>query len=455
MEHKLVSGNLLKTLLAFTLPYLLSSFLQTFYGMADLYVIGQFNGADCLTAVSIGSQFMHFVTVMIIGIAMGVTIQLGHALGGKKYEKVSEVISNAFVLFSGLAVVMMAVLLLCVGGIIRVMSTPVESVAQMGDYLRVCFVGIPFIIAYNVISAIFRGAGDSKSPMYFIAIACVLNIALDYLFVGGFGMEARGAALATVLAQAVSSVVGFVYLKKKDFGFKLELRPRLSLEISGGIVKTGTPIALQDGLIQVSFLVITIFANGRGLVDAGAVGIVEKLICFFFLVPSAFLGSLSALISINAGAGAYDRVQKLLRSATTICCVYALVVIVLCQIAPAWLVSRFIKDPQIVAAGVAYLRAYSVDTLFAGIHFCFSGYFCGLGYTQISFVHNIISVIAVRIPGAYLACRYFPQTLLPMGCAAPLGSLLSVLICLGFYVYVKKHHAFTNRLNPLRAAEEL
>lgn len=434
----LICGKLPGTLIAFTMPYLLSCFLQTFYGMADLFVVGQYTGAECLTAVSIGSQFMHLVTVVIIGLAMGVTIQLGHAVGCKNYSKVSEVISNALVVFVPLALVLMVGLFVGVDGIIKVMSTPTEAVAQMKQYLLVCFAGIPFIIAYNVVSAIFRGAGDSKSPMYFIAIACGLNVVLDYVFVGGLGMQAAGAAVATMIAQAVSSAVGFFYLCKKDFGFRLELKFTFRSEAVKSIIKTGTPVAMQDGLIQVSFLIITIFANGRGLIDAGAVGVVEKLISFFFLVPSAFMGSLSALISINAGAGEKERVRSILKYAIAICVGYSTAIIVICQLVPAQFLALFTDDTQMIRSGVDYLRAYSVDTLFASIHFCFSGYFCGLGYTSISFIHNIISVIAVRIPGAYLACKLFADTLLPMGCAAPLGSLLSVFICLGFYIYLQK-----------------
>lgn len=438
MENDLTTGKVAKTVLAFTLPYLLSSFLQTFYGMADLIIVGQYNGADCLTAVSIGSQCMHMATVIIIGIAIGITIQLGHAIGAKKYERVSEIISNSIVLFIILAAVLMIGLLFSVDGIIKIMATPVEAVSQMRIYLQVSFIGIPFIIAYNVISAVFRGIGDSKSPMHIIGIACILNLLLDVLFVGGLGMQAMGAAIATVLAQAVSFLIGIILLVKNNFGFNISIKLSYSSDAVKSILITGIPVALQDGLIQVSFLVITVFANGRGLIDAGAVGVVEKLICFFFLVPSAFLGSLSALISINAGAKKYDRIHAILKYAITICIFYSICIIVVCQIAPEFFISRFTKDASIISAGVSYLRAYCFDTLFASIHFCFSGYFCGLGYTYISFVHNIISVIVVRIPGSYLACRMYKNTLFPMGCAAPLGSLLSVFICLGFFIYLRE-----------------
>lgn len=442
MNSNLISDKVSKVLLAFTLPYLLSSFLQTFYGMADLFIVGQFNGADCLSAVSIGSQFMHFVTVIIIGLAMGTTIHLGHSIGAKEQEKVSKIISNTILFVLVLSIVTVIVLLFNTNNIITVMSTPTEAISQMKDYLFYCSLGIPFIVAYNVISSIFRGAGDSKSPMIFIAISCILNVILDFVFVGGFAMQAKGAAIATIISQAVSSVVGFYFLQKKDFGLPLQIKLSWDQSTISSMMKSGIPLALQDGLIQISFLVITIFANSRGLIDASAVGIVEKLISFFFLVPSAFLGSLSALVSINVGAKAYGRANEILKLALTICCVYSILIIIVCQINPEFFLQLFTKDADLIQSGVSYLKAYSFDTLFASMHFCFSGYFCGLGYSSISFIHNMTSVILVRIPGSYLACQMFKDTLFPMGCAAPLGSLLSVLICIGFMVYLRKKHSY-------------
>lgn len=440
MDNKLLNNKILPVLLTFTLPYLLSSFLQTFYGMADLFIVGQFNGADCLSAVSIGSQFMHFVTVIIIGLAMGTTIHLGHSIGAKEKEKVSRILSNTFLLFTILAILLMVLLSMNLNFIIKIMSTPLEAIEQMKHYLRYCFLGIPFIITYNVISSIFRGAGDSKSPMIFIAIACILNVFLDYIFVGPLHLQASGAAIATIISQAVSSMIGLHALMKKDFGIPIKLQFKFNQETITSILQAGFPLAMQDGLIQISFLVITIFANGRGLIDASAVGIVEKMISFFFLVPSAFLGSLSALVSIHVGAKSYTRANQILRYSLLICCVYSFIVIIVCQWIPYQLLGLFTTDIHIIQSGVSYLRAYSVDTLFASMHFCFSGYFCGLGYSSISFIHNMISVITIRIPGSYLACKLFTNTLLPMGLAAPCGSLLSTFICIGFLFYLKKKH---------------
>lgn len=436
-QNNLTNGNILKTLIFFSLPYLLSCFLQTFYGMADLYIIGQFNTAASTTAVSIGSQVMHMITVIIMGLAMGCVIKIGHAVGADDKESISKTIGNTISFFAIIALVLTIILLCCVHGIIGIMNTPDESVNETYIYLTICFAGIPFIIAYNIISSILRGLGDSRTPMYFVAVACVINIILDYLLIGALGIGAAGAALGTVISQAVSSVLALIVIMRKKLVTLKKSHIVPDKAILSGILRSGTPIALQDGFIQISFLIITIIANGRGLIAAAAVGIVEKIIGFLFLVPSAMLSSVSAITAQNIGAGAPKRAQKTLKYALFITVVFGIIVSVYCQFMPHTLVRLFTKDEAVIIAGCQYLRSYSLDCMLAGIHFCFSGYFCGYGKSSISFIHNFASIVLVRIPGAYFASKLFADTLFPMGIAAPMGSLLSALICIAFYMHHK------------------
>lgn len=286
--------------------------------MADLFIIGQFDGVASTTAVSIGSQVMHMLTVMLIGLAMGTTVSIARAVGGRNHKQVSENVGNTVMLFFGLSIVLTVVLLLLVRPIVGVMSTPAEAVDGTVAYLTICFLGIPFITAYNIISSIFRGMGDSKSPMYFIAIACVANIALDYLFIGALDFGPAGAALGTTLAQTISVAVSlFMILRRKSISLsKGDFHPRRP--VVGQILQIGVPVALQDGLIQIAFIVITIIANRRGLNDAAAVGIVEKIIGFVFLVPSSMLSTVSALGAQNIGAGKPERAVQTLRYAICI-----------------------------------------------------------------------------------------------------------------------------------------
>ena len=325
MQKDLTTGSVFKNVLYFSLPYLLSYFLQTLYGMAYLYITGRFCGVDSITAVAngsqvmhmlpviivglamgstviIGSQIMHMITVMLVGLAMGVTVGIGRAVGAHDDRGAGAVIGNAVMLFLAVSVAMAAVLTALVQPILSIMSTPAEAVPGAAAYLTICFIGIPCITAYNIIASIFRGLGDSRSPMYFIAVACAANIGLDYLFMGALHMGPAGAALGTTLAQGISVIVSLGVILRRKSGIRLhksDLRPQKN--VIGRILRIGVPVALQDGLIQISFLLITVIANRRGLTDAAAVGIVEKIISFIFLVPSSMLSTVSALGAQNVG----------------------------------------------------------------------------------------------------------------------------------------------------------
>ena len=430
MERNLTTGSVAKNLILFSLPYLLSYFLQTLYGMADLFIIGQYEGVASTTAVSVGSQVMHMLTVMIVGLAMGTTVSIGQAVGAGDKRKTSHFIGNTVTLFMAVSVTLTIVLLLLVDPIVSVMSTPAQAVEGTAAYLTVCFIGIPFITAYNIISSVFRGMGDSKTPMYFIAIACVVNIALDYLFMGAMHFGPTGAALGTTLSQAISVIVAFAFIRKKRSITieRSDLKP--SRASMGKLLSIGVPVAMQDGLIQIAFIIITVIANRRGLNDAAAVGIVEKIMSFLFLVPSSMLSAVSALGAQNIGANKPERAIKTLRYAIIITVSFGLVVAVSTQFVADQIVALFTDDAKAICLGGQYFRGYIWDCMFAGIHFSFSGYFCAIGKSGLSFLHNILAVTLVRVPGAYLTSKLFPATLFPMGLATAGGSLLSVAVCL-------------------------
>ena len=448
MEKNLTTGSVLKTIIYFALPYLLSYFLQTLYGMADLYITGQFNGVDYITAVSNGSQVMHMLTVIIVGLAMGTTVIIGKAIGGNKLDNAGRAIGNTITLFMGIAIVMTIVFLIAAKPIVLLIGVPQEAVAGTVRYLIICFIGIPFITAYNIISSIFRGLGDSKSPMYFIGISCVTNITLDYVFIGLCDLGPSGAALGTVLSQTFSVIAAFISIRKRKTGIKLVKEDFIpDRKVLGEILKVGIPVAVQDGCIQVAFIIITVIANHRGLDDAAAVGIVEKMISAIFIIPSSMLATVSALSAQNIGAGKYDRAAKTLKYATMITSVYGVFMAVIMQVLAAPLLALFTKDAAVVVLGPQYMKGYIIDSIFAGVHFCFSGYFAAYGKSYIGFMHNIISITFVRVPGSYLASKLSGDTLFPMGLAAPAGSLLSVIICVCAYIYLKR----SGKLEPVAA----
>lgn len=445
MKRNLTGGSVFKNILIFSLPYLLSYLLQTLYGMADLYIIGQFGAVSDTTAVSVGSQVMHMLTVMIVGLAMGATVFVGQAIGADDKKKAASGIGNTVTIFMAVSIVLTVILIALAEPITAAMSTPADAVEGTIDYLTICFIGIPFITAYNVISAVFRGMGDSKSPMYFIAVACAANIGLDYLFMGVFDMGPAGAALGTSLSQAVSVIVSLVVILKRNSGVSLtraDFKP--DRPIMGSILRIGVPVALQDGLIQIAFIVITVIANNRGLSDSAAVGIVEKVMSFLFLVPSSMLSTVSALGAQNIGAGKPKRAVDTLRYAAFLAAGFGCIAAVAVQLLAEPVVSLFtdaatLEGAEVVRLGGQYLRGYVWDCIFAGVHFCFSGYFCAVGKSGISFLHNVIAIAFMRIPGVYLTSKLFPATLFPMGLATASGSVISVVICaIAFGIMLRK-----------------
>lgn len=439
MERNLTTGSVFKNIIYFSLPFFLSYFLQTLYGMADLFIIGQFGKVADITAVSIGSQVMHMLTVMIVGLAMGSTVAISRYVGAENKDGVSVSIGNTVTLFAVVSAAATVLLLLFVNSIVSVMSTPIEAASGAREYLTICFIGVPFITAYNILSSIFRGLGDSKSPMYFIAVSCAANIVLDYIFIGALDMGPAGAALGTTLSQTISVIIALIVIKNRDMGIRIskaDFKP--VRKITGQIMRVGIPIALQDGFIQIAFIVITVIANRRGLTDSAAVGIVEKLIGIFFLVPSSMLSSVSALAAQNFGAGKPERARLTLKYAACLAVGFGLIVSLITQFVPELLVSAFTDDAAVTVSGGQYLKSYVWDCAFAGATFAFSGYFCALERSEISFIHNIISILLVRIPVAYFMSAMYKNSLFPMGFASPLGSLLSLFICIAAYIILNK-----------------
>ena len=454
LEGKLTEGSVAARLVAFSLPFLMANFLQTLYGMADLFIAGQFNGADVITAVSIGSQIMHMITVIIAGLAMGTTVLTARAVGACKERDADLCAGNSLLAFLIFSLFATAILFVFCPQVVSLMHTPPEAVGETLSYLGICFLGIPFISLYNSVSAVFRGAGDSKRPLYFVAASCLVNIILDVFFMGPLALGSRGAALATVLSQAFSAfLAAFVLFARGKRGASggttggacvriLRGDFRMDAKVLKALLQIGLPVSAQDGFIQVSFLVITIIANSRGLSVAAAVGIVEKIICFLFLVPSSMLSAISALAAQNMGASLHARARHTLYAGMAIASAFGALFALAFQFASVPFVSLFTHDAEVVQLGAQYLRSYVFDCFFAAFHFAFSGFFCAYGYSLLSFVHNTVSILLVRIPGAYLAAKYFPGTLYPMGWAPAIGSLLSSLICLGFYLLLKRNGKF-------------
>ncbi len=441
--NDLTRGSIVGNILVFSLPYMLAYFLQILYGLADLFVVGQYGSVHDTTAVSNGGQIMYMVTVVIIGLAMGSTVCIGRSVGAGDKDLVGRTIGNTFKLFFLISLGLTGVLLLLRHHIVGWIATPAAAVSGTLDYLVICFLGVPFIALYNVISSVFRGMGDSRTPMYLVAVACVVNIVLDYVFIGCFSMGPAGAALGTTLSQAFSVVVAAVAIYRHRASLHLRRESfRFNRRTVSAILRIGTPVSLQDGFIQVSFVAIMVIANMRGLTDAAAVGIVEKFIGLLFIVPSSMLSTVSAVSAQCIGAGKLDRARLTLKWALCVTVGVGFVAACICQFIPHLAIRVFTDDATVIASGADYLRSYSWDCMIAGVHFCFTGFFTACGRSLVAFAHNVLSIIVVRLPLCYILSVAYATTLFPMGFASPAGSMLSVIICVSVYVWLRRKGNF-------------
>lgn len=431
--YSLTEGNIGSTLLRFAIPFLLASFLQALYGAADLYVVGKFDTAAGVSAVAIGSQVMQTITGIVLGISTGGTVLLGRCVGERNWKAAAYAIGTIGIVFLILAIVVTPVMLLLAENILLAMETPQEAFASAKSYLMICSAGIPFIVGYNAVSGIFRGLGDSKTPLYFIFLACVLNVGMDFLLVGAFHMGAAGAAIATIFAQAVSFFTALLYMWRKGFSFPFHREYfRLNLSSALRIWKVGLPLALQDALVNVSFLIITTIVNTLGLIPSAAVGVVEKIIVFAMLPPTAFASAVAAMTAQNLGAGKMERAKKTLWFGIGYALIIGVAFCICAQVIPERITAIFSKDTAVVIAAAEYLRSYAFDCVLVAFVFCMNSYFSGYGKSVIAFVHSMIATFCVRIPATYLFSGYATDSLYVMGLASPLATLLSLMICLVF-----------------------
>lgn len=427
---ELMEGRIGSTLLKFAAPFLLSSFLQALYGAVDLLVVGQYTGSAAVSAVSIGSQIMQTVTGIILGISTGGTVLIARRTGEKNPERAASAVGNLAILFVLLACILAPVLLAFNHQVVAVMDTPAEAVAEARQYIFICSCGVPFIVGYNAVSGIFRGIGDSQTPVYFIVIACVVNIIGDFVLVGALKMGAAGAALATILAQMVSFIAFLIYMWKKGLPFAFGRKDiRFRRDDMSAILKVGFPLAMQDALVNVSFLAITAILNGLGLIVSAAVGVAEKIMGFAFLPAGAFASAVAAMSAQNLGAGKPGRARSAYVHGVLYAFVFGCAVCVFAQFFPELLPRLFSKEEAVLTAAGQYMRSYTIDCILVSFVFCTNSYFSAYGKAAISFAHSMIATFCVRIPATYFLSRYVAGSLYVMGLAAPAASLISVIIC--------------------------
>ena len=431
-------GSILKKLVAFMMPVLGALILQAAYGAVDLLVVGRFGSTSGLSAVSTGSQVLNLVTFVVVQFAMGITVLIARYLGEKKPEKIGAVIGGGAIVFTIISVVLFIVMVCFAHPISILMQAPEEAVDLTASYVRICGGGIFFIVAYNLLSAIFRGLGDSKSPLLFVLVACIVNVIGDLALVAGLHMDAAGAAIATVSAQALSVVFAVILLMKKDLPFTIARKDfRLNPQCKK-FLKIGLPLALQEFLTQVSFLALCAFVNRLGLEASSGYGVACKIVNFAMLVPSALMQSMASFVSQNIGAGKKKRAKKSMFTGIGVGLVVGCLVFALVIFKGDMLAGFFTTDAAVIENGYAYLKGFALETIVTAILFSMVGYFNGNNKTIWVMTQGLIQTLLVRLPLAYFMSIQPNASLTKIGLAAPISTMVGVVLNIGFYVYLNR-----------------
>lgn len=438
-QNDFTTGSILKKMLRFMMPILGALVLQAMYGAVDILVVGKFGTTSGISAVSTGSNIINLVVFTISGFAMGITVLIGRYLGEKRGDRVGKVIGGAICLFISLSVVLAVILLTLARPIAVLMQAPEEAVELTALYVRICGGGIIFIVAYNVISSIFRGIGDSKMPLVFVAIACGVNIAGDLLFVAVFHWNVAGAAAATVLAQAVSVILSIIIISKRKLPFTFQ---KTDICFNGEIkrfVLLGLPIAFQEVMTQISFLALCAFINKLGLDASSGYGVANKIVSFIMLIPGSLMQSMSSFVAQNVGAGKEDRARTSMLTGMGIGVCIGVFVTLFSYFGGSLLCRIFANDTAVIARGAEYLRGYALEAIVTSILFSFIGYYNGHGQTFFVMAQGIAQTFIVRLPMSYFMSIQENASLTHIGWAAPSATVFGILInVIYFWIYSKR-----------------
>lgn len=427
-------GSILKKLIPFMIPILGALVLQAAYGAVDLLVVGRFGSTAGLSAVSTGSQILNLVTFVITQLAMGITVLIARYIGEKSTGQIGELLGGAVTVFAIVSAVLFVVMVFFARPLAVLMQAPQEAISLTTVYVRICGGGIFFIVAYNVLAAIFRGLGDSRSPLIFVAVACVVNIIGDLILVAGFHLDAAGAAIATVAAQAVSVVLAIVLLKKKDLKFGIQKK---DFRINGQckrFLKVGLPLALQEFLTQMSFLALCAFVNKLGLEASSGYGVACKIVNFAMLVPSSLMQSMASFVSQNVGAGKPDRAKKSMFTGMGLGVIVGVVVFICVWCFGDVLTSVFTTDAAVIQKGTEYLRGFAPETIVTAVLFSMVGFFNGYEKTVWVMIQGLVQTLLVRLPLAYVMSIQPHASLTKIGLAAPVATCFGIVLNVIFYL---------------------
>ena len=431
-------GSILGKLLPFMMPILGALVLQAAYGAVDLLVVGRFGTTSGLSAVSTGSQVLNLVTFVITQFAMGITVLIARYIGEKKPQYIGALIGGATIIFAIVSAVLFVIMIGFSQPIAVLMQAPEEAVELTSTYVRICGGGIFFIVAYNLLAAIFRGLGDSKSPLLFVAVACVVNIAGDLILVAGLHLDAAGAAIATVAAQAVSVVFALFLLVKRELPFEISKHDfKINMHCVRAL-KIGLPLALQEFLTQISFLALCAFVNRLGLEASSGYGVACKIVNFTMLIPSSLMQSMASFVSQNVGAGNEKRAKKAMFTGMGVGLVIGCIVFTLVWFKGNLLTGIFTTDAAVVQNGYDYLKGFALETIVTAILFSIIGYFNGHDKTVWVMVQGLVQTLLVRLPLAYYMSIQPDASLTKIGFAAPAATIFGIVLNVIYYLYANR-----------------
>lgn len=434
-------GSILKKLCRFMLPVLGALILQAAYGAVDLLVVGRFGSTSGLSAVSTGSQVLNLVTFVVTQLAIGVTVLIARYIGEKREKEIGAVLGGAAVVFTILAGCLFVLLVLFARPISVLMQAPQEALALTASYVRICGCGILFIVAYNVLSAVFRGLGDSRSPLLFVLVACLVNVAGDLVLVAGLHLDAAGAALATVLAQAVSVGCALAILRRKKLPFTFRKSDVRLNEQCRRFLAIGLPLALQEFLTQLSFLALCAFVNRLGLAASSGYGVASKIVSFVMLVPSALMQSMASFVAQNIGAGNVKRAKKSMFTGIAVGVAFGIVMFALVLRKGDVLAGLFSTDAEVVRRGFEYLRGFAPETIVTAVLFSMVGYFNGSNQTLWVMIQGLIQTLLVRLPLAYYMSIQPNASLTKIGMSAPVATVVGIALNIGCFLYLNRRNA--------------
>ncbi len=442
MEQKntFTEGAILVPLLKFSLPILCAIFLQAMYGAVDLIIVGQFGDASGVSAVATGGQIMQTITGIITGLTMGTTVLLGQKIGAQNKSGAAKTIGASICIFTAIAIILTILLLIFARPLATLLNTPVEAFEKTVQYTMICSSGLIFIVAYNVISGIFRGLGNSKLPLIFVIIACIVNILGDLLLIGFFKLDAVGAAIATVLAQALSVILSIMIIKRKKLPFNFS-KKHISVHKNETkkILLLGSPIALQDALTNLSFLIITAIVNVLGLVASAAVGVSEKIVIFIMLIPIAYMSAISAFSAQNIGARKPKRARLAMFYGMATSLIFGFIMFYIAFFHGNLIAEIFSTDNDVIEACADYMKSYAIDCILVSILFCFMGYFNGCGRTMFVMIQGLLAAFLIRIPFSYFMSKVEGATMFEIGLASPIATTLSIILCIMYYIFSNRN----------------